>query len=152
MDDDYSVPEDKAYMTEDGLFLVIQASPGSRPYNLLINDCGWRFITEVSSLRCARVWIKNFYRTMTIVQDDAISDFARKLQYRTMYEGICIAMCELFQEKPKLSTCEAVKIIQKENMKYALEMELELEDAEIRYQGCIELSHVPINLINQLAR
>jgi len=68
LNEDEPVPTDKEYMTEDGLFLITASPRPQTRYDLFINDCGWRFVTEVSSLRCARVWIKNFYRTLTIVE------------------------------------------------------------------------------------
>ena len=57
------------YMTEDGLFEVHHETKG-----VMSTEEGWMLIAVttrqvvvkgLASLRCARVWIKNFYRTMT---------------------------------------------------------------------------------------
>lgn len=153
--------EDSSYMTEDGMFVVrYHVGMGSYPKGWSVcslNDT--KFITYVtyakalSSLRCARVWIKNFYRTMTFERaDKEVADFASKLQYRTMYEAVSIAMCELVQEKPRISNKGAVRILQKENMDYALNIEDDLLDAEIMYQTCVELAFIDDETLNRLAR
>jgi hypothetical protein len=60
------------YMTEDGMFGVHYESKGG-----MCVEGGWLIIAVttrqvvakgLASLRCARVWIKNFYRTLTIVE------------------------------------------------------------------------------------
>ena len=69
--------EDCSHMTEDGMFVVrYHVGMGSYPKGWSVcslNDT--KFVTYVtyakalSSLRCARVWIKNFYRTMTFKKE-----------------------------------------------------------------------------------